>query len=195
MDAYLSGIEAAAQAGHDISTIHSVASFFVSRVDTEIDKRLDAIGTPEATALKGKAALANARLAYAAYQEIFEVESRFHGLVDKGAIPNGRCGPRPAPRTPTTPTRCTSASSSHQTPSTPCRARRWSLRRPRLGQHRLDHRYLGSLTGVFDKIAGLGVDLDDVFVVLEDEGVSKFEEAWNELLAATAEQLDAAKKA
>lgn len=85
--AYLDGLDAAAQAGHDLSRIHSVASFFVSRVDTEIDKRLDAIGTPEATDLKGKAALANARLAYSAYQQVFEVESRFPDLLAKGARP------------------------------------------------------------------------------------------------------------
>ncbi|EKT76235.1 transaldolase, partial [Rhodococcus opacus M213] len=72
MGAYLDGLEAAKAAGHDLSRIHSVASFFVSRVDTEIDKRLDKIGTPDALALRGKAALANARLAYAAYQQIFE---------------------------------------------------------------------------------------------------------------------------
>ncbi len=85
MDAYLDGLDAAAEAGHDLSTIHSVASFFVSRVDTEIDKRLEAIGTPEALELRGKAALANARLAYAAYQEVFEVETRFPDLQAQGA--------------------------------------------------------------------------------------------------------------
>ena len=71
IDAYLDGLEQAAANGHDLSQIHSVASFFVSRVDTEVDKRLDAIGTDEAKALKGKAAIANARLAYALYEEVF----------------------------------------------------------------------------------------------------------------------------
>jgi transaldolase len=70
MDAYLTGLERARDAGLDISTIHSVASFFVSRVDTEVDPRLDAIGTDEALALRGKAAVANARLAYAACEEV-----------------------------------------------------------------------------------------------------------------------------
>src|SRR6202034_2499016 len=68
IDAFMAGLEQAAANGHDISTIASVASFFVSRVDTEVDERLDKIGTPEAQALRGKAALANARLAY----ELFE---------------------------------------------------------------------------------------------------------------------------
>ncbi|HEY0239800.1 MAG TPA: transaldolase, partial [Friedmanniella sp.] len=71
MDAYLTGLETAAANGHDLSRIQSVASFFISRVDSEVDKRLDAIGSDEATALKGKAAIANGRLAYAAYEEVF----------------------------------------------------------------------------------------------------------------------------
>src|SRR6202035_4605435 len=69
IDAYYAGLEQAAANGHDISTIASVASFFVSRVDTEVDKRLTKIGTPEALALKGKAAIANARLAYELYEQ------------------------------------------------------------------------------------------------------------------------------
>ncbi|WP_210575198.1 transaldolase [Streptomyces sp. GESEQ-4] len=71
MDAYLAGLEKAAAKGLDLATIHSVASFFVSRVDSEIDKRLTVLGTDEARALKGRAALANARLAYEAYEEVF----------------------------------------------------------------------------------------------------------------------------
>jgi transaldolase len=74
MEAYLSGLEAAHAAGIDLSTIHSVASFFVSRIDSEVDKRLETIGTDEALALRGRAAVANARLAYEAYLEFFESE-------------------------------------------------------------------------------------------------------------------------
>ncbi len=84
MDAYLSGLEKAKAAGLDLSEIHSVASFFVSRVDTEIDKRLEKIGTDEAKALKGKAAVANARLAYQAYEEVFGTE-RWAALEKAGA--------------------------------------------------------------------------------------------------------------
>ena len=65
----MAGLEQAAANGHDISKIASVASFFVSRVDTEVDKRLEKIGTPEALALRGKAAIANARLAYELYEQ------------------------------------------------------------------------------------------------------------------------------
>ena len=70
MDAYLTGLEQAKEAGIDLSTIRSVASFFVSRVDTEIDKRLDKLGTDEAKALRGKAGIANARLAYERYEKV-----------------------------------------------------------------------------------------------------------------------------
>src|SRR5215831_11739612 len=71
MDAFFAGLEQAGQAGHGLATIASVASFFVSRMDTEVDKRLDKLGTPEAAALRGKAAIANARLAYELYEERF----------------------------------------------------------------------------------------------------------------------------
>ncbi|MFM6963683.1 MAG: transaldolase, partial [Micrococcales bacterium] len=82
--AYIAGIEQAASAGHDLSKIHSVASFFVSRVDTEIDKRLVAIGTEEAVALKSKAALANARLAYQVFEQEFD-KAVWAPLAAKGA--------------------------------------------------------------------------------------------------------------
>ena len=84
IDAYLSGLEQAAANGHDLSQIHSVASFFVSRVDTEVDKRLDAIGTDEAKALKSKAAIANARLAYEVFEEAFAGD-RWDALAAQGA--------------------------------------------------------------------------------------------------------------
>jgi len=84
MNAFLTGLEQAREAGRDLSKIHSVASFFVSRVDTEIDKQLEAIGTEEALALRGKAGLANARLAYQAYEEVFSTP-RWQNLDDDGA--------------------------------------------------------------------------------------------------------------
>lgn len=194
MDAYLDGLDAAAAAGHDLSTIHSVASFFVSRVDTEIDKRLDAIGTPDATELKGKAALANARLAYQAYQEVFEVESRFPDLLAQGARPQ----------------RALWASTGVKNPDYPDTLYVSELVAPNTVNTMpgktmdafADHGWVntGSIVGlanesqaIFDKLAAVGIDLVDVFKVLEDEGVQKFEVSWNELLDATAEQLTAAK--
>src|SRR5262245_25527105 len=85
MDAYLAGLEAAKQAGHDLSKIHSVASFFVSRVDTEVDKRLEKIGSEDALALRGEAGVANARLAYAAYRDVFVSSERYQALKPHGA--------------------------------------------------------------------------------------------------------------
>ena len=85
MDAYLAGLEAARRAGRDLSQIHSVASFFVSRVDTEVDDRLEKIGCAAALALRGQAGIANAQLAYAAYQEVFENGTRYAALSYDGA--------------------------------------------------------------------------------------------------------------
>src|SRR5207244_9478559 len=86
MAAFLSGMEQAQTAGHDLSKMGSVASFFVSRVDTEVDKRLDKIGTAEAQAMHGKAAIANARLAYQRYEKVFAGE-RWQALANAGAHP------------------------------------------------------------------------------------------------------------
>lgn len=194
MDAYLDGLDAAVRAGHDLSTLHSVASFFVSRVDTEIDKRLDAIGTPEAQELRGKAGLANARLAYQAYQQVFEVESRFPDLLAQGARPQRPLWASTGVKNPDYPD--TLYVSELVAPNTV------NTMPGKTMDAFADHGWVdtGSIIGrgaesqeVFDALAAVGIDLPDVFKVLEDEGVEKFEVAWKELLDATAEQLDAAK--
>ncbi|QCQ90980.1 transaldolase [Rhodococcus sp. SGAir0479] len=192
MDAYLAGLEAAKSAGHDLSRLHSVASFFVSRVDTEIDKRLEKIGTPEALALRGRAALANARLAYDAYLEVFAGE-RFRALAEAGAHVQRPLWASTGVKNPEYPdTLYVSELVAADTVNTMPEATLEAF---------ADH---GEVTGdtvtgtaaeskqVFDELAAVGVDLTDVFVVLEKEGVDKFEVAWNELLEATAEQLRAA---
>src|SRR5215467_4007529 len=85
IDAFFAGMEQAAEAGHDLSSMASVASFFVSRVDTEVDSRLDKMGTPEAAAVRGKAAIANARLAYELFEQRFAPSSpRWAALHSKG---------------------------------------------------------------------------------------------------------------
>jgi transaldolase len=195
MDAYLTGIEAAKQAGHDVSKIHSVASFFVSRVDTEVDNRLEKIGTDEALALRGEAGVANARLAYAAYEEVFVGGRRYEALKADGArvqrplwASTGVKNPAysdtlyvtelVAPNTVNTmPEKTMDAVADHGVIAGDAVIGR-----------------AGEAQAVFDKLEAVGVDLTDVFVVLEDEGVEKFEKSWHELLAATQEQLDAAKK-
>jgi transaldolase len=193
MGAYLDGLEAAKAAGRDLSRIHSVASFFVSRVDTEIDSRLETIGTPEALGLRGKAALANARLAYAAYQRVFEEQPRFEALLAGGARLQ----------------RALWASTGVKNPNYPDTLYVTQLAAPNtvntMPEKTLDafadHGVVAGDTvsgteaasqEVFDELTAVGIDLTDVFVALENEGVDKFEVAWNELLEATAEQLRAA---
>ncbi|MGK2868418.1 MAG: transaldolase [Mycobacterium sp.] len=194
IDAYLTGLEKAKDAGHDLAKIHSVASFFVSRVDSEIDARLDKIGTQAALDLRGQAGVANARLAYAAYQEEFGGE-RFAALQSSGARAQ-----RPL-----------WASTGVKNPDYSDTLYVTELVAPNtvntMPEKTLDavadHGVVtgdtvsgtaGAAQGVFDGLTEVGIDLDDVFKVLEVEGVDKFEKSWGELLEATQGQLDAAKK-
>jgi transaldolase len=195
MDAYLAGLEAAKQAGHDISKIHSVASFFVSRVDTEIDKRLEKIGSDEALALRGQAGVANARLAYAAYEEVFVPGTRFTALAEAGARVQRPLWASTGVKNPDYSdtlyvTELVGPNTVNTMPEKTIEAV-------------ADH---GVVTGdtlsgtaaaaqkVFDELEAVGIDLTDVFIVLENEGVDKFEKSWQELLDATQEQLNAAAK-
>ncbi|KMO81472.1 transaldolase [Mycolicibacterium chubuense] len=191
MDAYLAGLEKAKEAGHDLSRIHSVASFFVSRVDTEIDKRLEDIGTDEALALRGKAGVANARLAYAAYEEVFLGGDRFAALSSSGARVQRPLWASTGVKNPDYSdtlyvTELVAPNTVNTMPEKTIDAV-------------ADH---GVVTGdtvtgrgaesqeVFDSLSAVGIDLTDVFLVLENEGVEKFEKSWHELLEATQGQLD-----
>ncbi len=199
MDAYLAGLEAAKEAGHDLSRIHSVASFFVSRVDTEIDKRLEKIasdsGKEQALALRGQAGVANARLAYAAYEEVFVGGSRYEALEANGARLQRPLWASTGVKNPEYSdtlyvTELVAPNTVNTMPETTIDAV-------------ADHGVItgDSVTGkaeesqaLFDKLSAVGIDLPDVFRVLEDEGVEKFEKSWLELLEATQGQLDAAEK-
>lgn len=198
MDAYLAGLEAAREAGHDISKIHSVASFFVSRVDTEIDQRLEAMasdsGNQEALGLRGQAGVANARLAYAAYEEVFG-GSRFSALAEAGARVQRPLWASTGVKNPEYSdtlyvTELVAANTVNTMPEKTLDA---------VADHgRITGDTISGTAGaaqeVFDKLAAIGIDLPDVFVVLEDEGVDKFEKSWQELLDATQVQLDSAAK-
>ena len=195
MDAYLAGLEAAKEAGHDVSKIHSVASFFVSRVDTEIDKRLEKIGSDEALALRGQAGVANARLAYAAYEEVFVGGDRFEPLKADGARVQRPLWASTGVKNPdySDTLYVTELVAPHTVNTMP----------EKTIDAVADHGVINgdTVTGtgdaaqeVFDKLAAAGIDLPDVFKVLEDEGVEKFEKSWLELLEATQGQLDASKK-
>ncbi|MEU8241916.1 transaldolase [Actinoplanes missouriensis] len=191
MDAFLAGLEQAKANGHDLSKIGSVASFFVSRVDTEVDKRLDKIGSDSAKALKGKAAIANARLAYEAYTEVFGSD-RWKALADAGAHPQRPLWASTGTKNPdfldtiyveeliapgtvnTMPESVIFAFEDHGT-----------TRGDTVSGNFADaHK-------VFDDLAAAGIDFADVFKVLEDEGVDKFEASWKELLEHVAKSLKA----
>ncbi len=189
MDAYLSGLEQAKANGHDLSRIASVASFFVSRVDAEVDKRLEKIEGGEQ--LRGKAAIANARLAYAAYEEVFSGE-RFQALKQQGARVQRPLWASTGVKDPTySDTRYVDELVAPDTVNTMPEATLYAA---------ADHADVrgdtvsgkaASSQDVFDSLSALGVDLDDVYAVLEREGVEKFEKSWNELLDSVSEQLQA----
>jgi transaldolase len=177
-EAYIRGLERLAEAGGDLSTVGSVASYFVSRVDTEADPRLDEAGHPE---LKGKLAVANAKLAYQNYKEIFSGD-RWDALVEKGATPQW----------------CLWASTSTKNPE----YRDVLYVEELIGAGTVntmpretieafqDHgevaltleRDVDGAKRVFEQIAEAGVDYDDVVVTLEREGVQKFSDSFAELL-------------
>src|SRR6266566_643826 len=182
MEAYLRGLERFVESGGDPAKVRSVASFFVSRVDTETDKRLEAIGSEEALALRGKLAIANAKLAYERYEKAFS-GPRWEALEAKGALPQ----------------RCLWASTSTKNPE----YRDVLYVEELIGPHTVntmpeetikafqDHGEVRGdtvLDGVDDahrlleQLAAVGIDYDDVVATLEKEGVQKFSDSFAELL-------------
>jgi transaldolase len=187
IEAYMRGLERLIDAGGDPGKVASVASFFVSRVDTECDRRLDEIGTPEALALRGKLAVANAKLAYRRYEQEHSGE-RWERLAAHGA----------------TPQRCLWASTSTKNPDYsdvlyvdtligPDTVNTMPEETIRAFQ---DHGEVALTLGedvddagrVLEEIAAVGVDYDDVVDTLEREGVQKFSDSFRELLDGIAEK-------
>lgn len=183
--AYIDGITRAAEAGLDVSKIHSVASFFVSRMDTEVDKRLETIGSEEALALRGKAGVANARRAYSVFQELFETAE----------LPEGANVQRPL-----------WASTGVKNPDYPATLYVAELAGPKtvntMPEKTIDAVLAeGNLHGdtltdtgndgerVLRALSDVGIDLEDVFAVLEREGVDKFVASWEELLGSMESRL------
>ncbi|MFE7169830.1 transaldolase [Streptomyces sp. NPDC057616] len=190
-EAYVAGLEKARAGGLDLSQISSVASFFVSRMDTEVDRRLDALGTPEAGALRGRAAVANARLAYEAFEEAFSGErwNRLHragankqrplwastGVKDKAYEATKYVSGLIAPDTVNTMPEATL-----------------------LAVEAREHAAGRDLRSTYDEaradleaIERLGISYAEVVQQLEDEGVAKFQESWDSLLTATEARLEA----
>ena len=173
-------------------SIHSVASFFVSRVDTEVDARLVQIDTAEARDLMGRAALANARLAYAEYREVFESGARFAELAGRGARPQRPLWASTGVKNPDyDDTLYVSGLVAPGTVNTmPATTMEAFADHGRVEKDSaLDE--AGQSAEVFRALERVGIDLADVFTTLEAEGVAKFEAAWAELLEATARQLRA----
>ena len=183
MEAYIAGLEAAAKAGHDLSRIASVASFFISRVDTEVDHRLDAIGTPEALALRGKAAVAQGKLAYKAFRSTFS-GPRWTALAAKGARLQRPLWASTSTKNPaypetlyvdeligpdtvnTLPDQTVTAFSERGTVARTVDAR------------------VADAEAVWAALPRVGVDMADVARKLEVEGVASFEKSFTELLGA-----------
>ncbi|HLU32768.1 MAG TPA: transaldolase [Natronosporangium sp.] len=193
MEAFLTGMERARDAGHDLSKIGSVASFFVSRVDTEVDKRLEKLDSPAAQQLMGKAAIANAQLAYQRYQEVF-TSPRWRSLADAGARPQRPLWASTSVKDPRY--RDTAYVEQLIAPGVVNTMPEQTLRAyADHGETRPD-----TVTGayqaaqrVLDDLAGLGIDYHDVVTVLEREGVEKFEASWQQLLETVHNELEAAK--
>ncbi|MGB9378209.1 MAG: transaldolase [Mycobacteriales bacterium] len=192
MEAFLSGLEQAHDNGHDLSRLASVASFFVSRVDSEVDKRLDKIGTEESRSMRGTAAIANAQLAYEHYEKVFG-SVRWQSLADSGAHPQRPLWASTGVKDPayddtqyvvelvapgvvnTMPEATLEAMADH-------------------GQVRGDTvtGNYGPAQAKLDRLAAVGIDYDDVVQTLEDEGVKKFEDSFTELTETVTDQLERA---
>ena len=187
MDAYLSGLEQCVEQGGDLRSVESVASFFVSRVDTEIDKRLDKLGADPS--LKGRAGIANAQLAYQAYEEVFSSD-RWRALEAKGAQPQRPLWASTGVKNPeysdtmyiseliapdtvnTMPEKTLMAYADHGSAGTPVQ------------------KAYDDAAATMQAISDAGVDLDDVFRVLEEEGVQKFIDSWDELTESVRSELE-----
>ena len=176
----------------NLSSMASVASFFVSRVDTEVDRRLDKIGTPEAAAMRGKAAVANARLAYELFEERFgESSPRWAALHGRGARLQRPLWASTSTKDPAYPdTKYVVELVAPDTVNTMPEATILAV---------ADHAVLrgNAVSGtyeearkVFDELAELGIGYEDVVTVLEEEGVSKFAASWQELLETIQTELE-----
>ena len=191
IDAFMAGLESASG---DITQLASVASFFVSRVDTEVDDRLDKLGTPEAAALRGTAALANARLAYELFEKKFATP-RWSALSARGARVQRPLWASTSVKDPsfadtmyvvelvapdtvnTMPESTMHATQAHGT-----------IRGDTI------HGTYDASRRVIQQLEALGISYDDVVTVLENEGVQKFEASWNELLGTIKAEMAAGPK-
>ena len=190
LDAWMSGLERAHSHGHDLSKIESVASFFVSRMDTEVDKRLAAVGTDEAQALRGKAGLASARLAWGVYKEAM-ASDRWRSLAALGARTQRPLWASTGVKDPAFPPTlyvmglvapgCVNTMPAATLAA--CAGYTGEVRDTVSGTQ-------DESRAVWDALSALGIHEPEVCQVLEDEGVEKFDASWAELLATVQQALD-----
>ncbi|MGB0100951.1 MAG: transaldolase [Nocardioides sp.] len=192
MDAYLTGLEQARAAGRDLSTIHSVASFFVSRVDSEVDSRLEAVGSEAALALRGKAAVANALVAYGAFEEVFATD-RWRELESAGAN-------RQRPLWASTGVKNPDYDDTMYVRDLVVAETVNTMPEKTMDAFADHGEVLGDVvTGkasegraILDRIVELGIDWEDVLLALESEGVDKFKKSWVELVETVSGQMEKA---
>jgi transaldolase len=189
MEAYIGGLE---DYDGDPSTVQGVASFFISRVDTEVDRRLDAIGTEEALALRGKAAVAQGKLAYKLFRETFS-GPRWEALVAKGAKVQRPLWASTSTKNPAYPkTLYVDTLIGPDTVNTMPEQTLEDFEAIGTVARTIDHD-VDEAERVFQQLAAVGVDMDDVARVLEDEGVASFAKAFEELSSNLAEKAAALK--
>lgn len=194
MDAYLTGLEKAGAAGLDLSAVRSVASFFVSRVDTEVDKRLDALRTGEAKALRSKAAVANARLAYRRFEEVFS-SARWRTLASRGANLQRPLWASTSVKDPALPDTMyvTELIAPNTVNTMPEKTIDATADHAEITGDAIRPNY-SDADAVMERLAAVGIDMDDVVQVLEDEGVAKFDKSWQEVAGTVQHALDEARR-
>jgi transaldolase len=196
MDAFLAGVEQAQQNGHDLTPLASVASFFVSRVDTEIDKRLDALAEqtdrPELRDLRGRAAVANARLAYRRYDQVFSGD-RWAALERAGAKPQRPLWASTGVKNPAyDDTKYVVELVAPGTVNTMPEATLQAVHDHGAVRGDTVHGSYEAAQQALDDLEAAGIDYDDVVQVLEDQGLETFEHAWSDLIESVTDQLEKA---
>jgi transaldolase len=192
MDAFLEGVERAHAAGHDLTRLASVASFFVSRVDTEIDKRLDAVGSVETKALRGHAAIANARLAHQRYAEVF-ASDRWRPLAEAGARPQRPLWASTGVKDPAyTDTRYVLELITNGVVNTMPEATLRAVADHGVVRGDTIRRGYDDAATVMAALADLGIDYDDVVDKLEHDGLTTFQASWAALAQTLQQKLAAA---
>jgi transaldolase len=189
MQAFLTGMEQARESGLDLSKIRSVASFFVSRVDTEVDKRLDAIDSDDARSLRGKAGIANARLAFQAFEEVFSTP-RWKVLAEEGAHPQRPLWASTGVKDPAYPDTMyvTDLVTDGVVNTMPSKTMDAMADHGVVSGDTIRSQY-DQARQVLDALERLGISYNDVTAVLEREGVEKFATSWGELTSTVSEEL------